>query len=209
MRQGGAVPVGVCGMGASRILTAKHLAATTALLCLAACGSPKTDQSAPEKDQPAAAANAAKAASVLDVKFQPGRWETLVKIEKFEMGSVPSAMREAMKSSMSKQETAIYCLTAEEAAKPSTNFFNRNPGSDCKYSKFETGGGKLDAAMTCDGPGGGPNGGHTVLLNGTYSSDSYAMTMAMAGEVGPGMPMQMTMNLSSRRTGECTGDEDK
>ena len=181
-----------------------HLAAALALLGLTACSGSKEEAPTPKAEKKAAG-KSGKKGPAMQVRFQPGRWDTTVKVDKLELGNAPEAVRRAVQSAMGKEHSFAYCLTPEEAAKPDSNFFNQGKKSDCTYDEYEVKGGRLDAKMTCKGP----DGDQTVSLNGTYAADTYSMTMSTSGNMGQGIPMLMTMNLSSRRTGECTGNEGK
>jgi hypothetical protein len=66
------------------------------------------------------------------------------------------------------------------------------------------GGGKIDAKMTCKAE----QGTQTMTMNGSYTPETYQMTMAVNGMGPMGKAMSMQMELSAKRTGECTGKEE-
>jgi len=109
-----------------------------------------------------------------------------------------------MKQHMGTTQTFASCLTPEEAAKPKADFF-QGKDSGCTYEKFSMGDGKVDAVMTC-GRGGSSQ---KMTMMGTYGEQSYDMKVTADGEAGPGMPMSMAMSISSRRVGDCNGNEEK
>lgn len=65
------------------------------------------------------------------------------------------------------------------------------------------GGGKIAVDMTCDHNGSK----QAMKMNGSYSEEAYAMNVTSDGEMQPGKPMSMAMELSARRVGECDGKE--
>jgi hypothetical protein len=65
------------------------------------------------------------------------------------------------------------------------------------------GGGKIDAKMSCKSQ----QGVQAMTMAGTYTADSYDMTMSINGQGPEGKAMSMTMALSAKHNGECTGQE--
>ena len=47
-----------------------------------------------------------------------------------------------------------------------------------------------------------------MTMTGTYDASNYEIHINSKAEVQPGMPMDMTMAITSKRTGDCTGQED-
>ena len=137
-------------------------------------------------------------------KFNPGRWEATVKLEKLDIPGMPPEAKKMMQQHMSATQTSVSCLTPEKAEKPDASFFQPD-ASGCIYEKFDMADGKLDAVMTCE------NGGQMqkISLNGTYDEENYNMRMSSEG-VGPdGKPVSMDMTVVSRRVGECNGKEEQ
>ena len=139
----------------------------------------------------------------------PGHWKTRMAIKEMAIPGMPPEMAEKMKAHMGQGKTFETCLTPAEANKPKADFF---AGADksCRYEKFEMGGGKIDMVMQCARAGGN----QTMVMNGTYSDNSYQMTMSSTGTGAPNDPMagpmagmSMKMAMDARRTGECTGKE--
>ncbi len=174
--------------------------AAPALFLLTACGSANDGDEADGESVEGSAVNVMQS----DIRPTPGRWESSVKIAKIDMPGMPAAMQEQMKQHMSVTQTYVSCLTPEEAEKPDADFFQ--PGqSGCKYSKFDMGAGKVAAEMTCEHDGVSQQ----MQMTGTYSEESYSMDISTDGEFAPGQRMSMTMNVSSHRVGDCTGEEQK
>jgi hypothetical protein len=177
-----------------------HSVAALALLGLTACGS---DPAPPPKTETKKAAKPAKPAGPVEIRFAPGRWESTMKLEKLDMGNVPPQVRQVIEAELGKEQKFAYCLSPEEAAQPGAKFFNRDNKGDCTYDEYTAKGGRIDVKMSCPTP----QGSQKVTLAGTYAADTYSMTMSSSGDAGMGVPMLMTMSLSSRRVGSCTGDE--
>ena len=145
------------------------------------------------------------AASASGQFVSPGRWETTMKITDISMPGAPAGMAEQMKGKMP-SKAAVSCLTPEEAKAPKGNFFGGQ--RDCTYDHFTMANGKLDAKMVCKAQGQT----RTMLMKGNYSADTYQMTVESTGNAeqkGPMAGMSIKMEMDAKRTGDCTGDENK
>lgn len=186
-----------------RSLTFAALMGATAL-GLAGCGGNPPE---PAKDETANAApkagEKARPKGPVEIRFDPGRWESTMKIEKLDLGNLPPQVRQVIEGELGKERKFDYCLTPEEAAKPDSKFFNRGESDDCTYDEYTMADGHLDIKMSCKVP----QGTQKVTLTGTYSASNYSMTMSTSGDAAMGTPMLMTMSLASRRAGACRGDE--
>lgn len=169
-----------------------------AALALAGCSSEKavtaTDASVSE---------VAKKVAGSGLKFNPGRWESSMKFVKLEMEGMPPEAKAMMSKMLGKDRTFASCLTKEAAEKPEARFFGQ-ADERCKYDTFSMGGGKIDAKMTCKAE----QGTQTMTMAGRYTPDTYEMTMSTNGKGIEGKPMSMTMALSAKHSGECTGKEE-
>jgi hypothetical protein len=119
------------------------------------------------------------------------------------MEGIPPEAKEMMAKAMGKDRTFASCLTKEEAEKPEAKFFGQ-ADERCKYDSFTMGGGKIDAKMSCKSE----QGVQKMNMAGTYTPDAYDMTMAINGQGPNGQAMSMTMGISSKHNGECTGKEE-
>lgn len=174
----------------------------SAPLILAACNSSPTVTATNASVQEVS--NKVAAASANGQFVSPGRWETTMKIDEMTMPGMPPAMAEKAKARMAQAKTITSCLTPEEAKAPKGNFFGAQ--RDCKYDHYTMAGGSIDAKMVCNV--GGQT--RTMTLVGTYSPDSYHMTVNSTGSAAPGPMggMSVKMTMDAKRTGECTGKED-
>lgn len=144
------------------------------------------------------------AAARQEVRFNPGRWESTVKVLDVQAPDMPPQAVAMMKSAMGNASgrTAAACLTKEQAAKPNATFFN-NADKSCVFDHYTMGGGTIDAAMRC-----GPDPAHKaeVSMKGTYAPDHYAMDMTSA-TTGPTGKIDIHMAIDSKRVGDCNGTE--
>jgi Protein of unknown function (DUF3617) len=110
-----------------------------------------------------------------------------------------------MGSAMKKANAAphSYCVTPEQASKPSAELFAGKGSGDCRYDKFTMCDGRIDAAMTCTRKG--TPGTMTMATSGTYSSTAYAVAMDMkvSNPQVPGGAMMMKARTKGTRTGDC------
>ncbi|MEO0032788.1 MAG: hypothetical protein RIS94_2546 [Pseudomonadota bacterium] len=177
------------------------LAFVAVTLPLAACKQKAVEATNEKPSEVAARVAAANAGGA--PQFQPGRWETAIQIVKMDMDGVPPEAKTMMERMMGKGRTVTSCLTTEQAEKPGGKFFGQ-ADQNCTYDHFSMNGGQIDAKMTCKTP----HGAQVMTMNGTFTPASYESTMQMEGEGPTGQGMTMTMHLSAKRTGDCTGKED-
>ncbi|MDG2004168.1 MAG: DUF3617 domain-containing protein [Novosphingobium sp.] len=170
----------------------------TGALAVSACGGGDTIEAENESVE-AVAEKVAKA----DVRPNPGRWESKMKIVKMELPGLPAEAQGMMKSQLGKVTTSASCLTKEEAEKSEQDLFMPPKTSDCKYNSFSMGGGKLEADMTCQENGSA----QAMKMSGTYSENAYAMQVSADGKIGD-QAMSMAMEVESKRVGDCDGSEE-
>ena len=149
-----------------------------------------------------------RAAAAEEAFVEPGKWETKVSLLDVDIPGMPPEMATRMKQTMGKMQENSFtsCLTEEEVKRPKEDFFAGH-SKDCRYDHFTMSGGKIDAALRCEGK---PEGGAmTMTVNGTYSPDSYEATMAMDVSGGREGGMKMRSHSQSHRVGQCTAAEIK
>jgi len=132
--------------------------------------------------------------------IRAGQWRSTITFEEMSAPGMPPAAAEQMARMTGPSQTFESCLTEEEAARPSEEFF---AGRDrqCRYDHFRMGGGRIDSRMRCDQGGAS----QVMELEGTYSPDSYdmRMTTSIEGASGAAGEMRMRMRVEARRVGEC------
>jgi hypothetical protein len=136
--------------------------------------------------------------------ISPGKWQSKVTIESMDVPGMPAEIAQRMKQTMAQVRGFESCLTKEDVKQPKEDFFT-GKNDQCRYDHFTMSGGKIDAVMRCDEG----NGTQVMRMAGTYSPDSYQMSMAMEheGAKADDGAMTMKMRVEARRVGQCTGDE--
>jgi len=171
----------------------------TCTAALAACGrEPEVDaRNASAED---VAEQVADASGGSEAFVRPGKWESRVQIEEFDLPGAPAEAKTAMRSMYDRAMVSESCLTPENAKRPKEDFF-AGKDKNCRYDHFTMGDGKIDAAMKCTGEGMA----QTMTMQGSYSPDAYQMRMSMKADAGAGPPggMTMTMRVDAKRVGEC------
>lgn len=169
------------------------------LLPLAACdGGAVSERNASVAEVAAKARNA--------VRIEPGLWTTTTDVQAIEVpGMDEPRIMEGITDQLKKRHATAttHCVTPEEASRPPSEMFAGKNSGECRYDKFDMGGGRLNAAMTCS-PQGQP-GKMTMTMAGSYSSTSYdlAMEMKVSNPAMPGGGMTMKANTKGTRTGAC------
>ena len=164
----------------------------SALLLLAACG----DAS---KDADKTATSAVTPPAPAQVRFQPGKWQATSELVKMEVPGMPPEMA---KANIGQKTSFEHCITAEQAAKPPSEFFTNAKQTDCTSKNFSMVGGKLAATMVCVDQKTKTN--MTMTMQGDYHPDSYTATMTMVTDGMPnGGEMKITATTSGKRVGDC------
>ena len=136
------------------------------------------------------------------VKREAGNWKTDVKLVKFEVPGMPEEMKAGMKQMMEGASGLDQCFTQEQVDKEDiTAELAKGPGNggECKWSKKDVAGGKIDVAGTCTANG------QTVemAMNGTMEPKKTDVTVTTKGKIPTGGDMEMIMQMTSTHTGPC------
>ncbi|MET0365696.1 MAG: DUF3617 domain-containing protein [Sphingobium sp.] len=182
-----------------------RIGGTAALvLALAACGSKPTVTA--QNASTAEVAQKVKEAGIADDDFiSPGQWQMTMTVNDMKIPGMPPQMAKQMQGRLGQPHVSEHCVTEEEAKKPKEGFFAGEQAKSCRYDSFTLGGGRIAMVMHCDSAAGGKQ---TMKMDGTYSADSYHMTVASQVEGKAGQPMSgMTVNatMDAKRLGVCTG----
>lgn len=172
---------------------------SAAALSLAACSS--------EPDGPPSAEDVAEAAENL-VKPTPGLYRSTANITQFEIPGLPPEQAAQMKEMMGSaaSQSSESCLTEEQAKDGFKTMAKQlgegQQGVKCEFAKFDAKGSKLDADLTCSGPGGVKvNMGMVGDIEPTQST--MTMTMSQKNAAIPGGEVRMVMEVKSERIGDC------
>jgi hypothetical protein len=162
------------------------------LLLLAGCG--EKPESAENDGATAPAPLAAK-----PVTFLPGKWQATSELVKMEVPGMPPEMA---KANVGQKTSFEHCITAEQAAKPPSDFFTNAKQTDCTSKSYSMAGGKLSATMVCVDQKTKTN--MTMTMQGDYHPDSYTAMMTMVTDGMPnGGEMKITATTSGKRVGDC------
>lgn len=140
------------------------------------------------------------------VKIEPGQWKATTEVVSIDMpGLKDERMLKAITDGMkqSKATNFEHCVTPEEASKPSSEMFAGKNNGNCVYDKFDMGGGRISATMSCNPPD--KTSKMQMAMAGTYSPTAYDMTMdmKMTNAAMPGGGMTMKAHTKGARTGVC------
>jgi len=179
------------------------LIAAAFVLPLVACNSgpnvSATNASTKEVAEKVAAANGGGA------MIEPGRWEGSMTMHEMDMPGLPPEVKAQMKKQLSTAHSFVNCVTEEDVKNQKALYTGDD--KNCKYDHFTLGGGKIDAAMTCNRGDGGKM---AMAMTGDYSSGSYHMDMNTKAEgAGPMGSMTMKMSVDAKRVGACRGTKDE
>lgn len=184
----------------------KLLLLTLPLALLAGCDSgPEVDVTNASVEEVANQVRAADGGtSNGDGFIRAGLWSTKVTLAEFDMPDMPAQVREQMQARMTRVQDHQTCLSADEVRKPKEDFF-AGANKSCRYDHFRMGDGKIDARMRCAADGMSQQ----MEMSGTYSPDSYRMSMTTRAqaEASPMGPMTMKMNVESTRIGDCAKEQ--
>ena len=136
------------------------------------------------------------------VKREAGNWKTDVKLVKFEVPGMPPEMKDGMAKMMEGASGMDQCFTQEQVDKEDiASELAKGPGNggECKWSKKDVSGGKIDVAGTCTANG------QTVemAMNGTMETKKTDVTVTTKGKIPTGGDMEMIMQMTSTHTGPC------
>ena len=138
------------------------------------------------------------------VKREAGNWKTDVKLVKFEVPGMPPEMKDGMAKMMEGASGMDQCFTQEQVDKEDIAAeLAKGPGNggECKWSKKDVSGGKIDVAGTCTANG------QTVdmAMAGTMEAKKTDVTITTKGKMPTGQgEMEMVLQMTSTHTGPCT-----
>ncbi|UKK84408.1 DUF3617 domain-containing protein [Sphingopyxis sp. BSN-002] len=136
-------------------------------------------------------------------KREAGNWRTDVKLVKFEVPGMPPEMKDGMAKMMEGTSGVEQCFTQEQVDKediPAELARDASKGGDCKWSKKDISGGKLDVAGTCTANG------QTVdlAMNGTLGAKKTEVNITVKGKSPTGQgDYEMVLQKIETHTGPC------
>ncbi|MXO85788.1 DUF3617 family protein [Altererythrobacter aurantiacus] len=182
--------------------------ATGLALVLAACGSADEAETDPALGGDTAAASGEAlsddeliAAGREITRPEPGQYRSEVELVNVDIPGAPQAQVDMMRRMFadSASTTTEYCITPEDAERGFEEMVRGGQRGDCEFQKFDTAGGNIDAAMTCQHGQGTAN----ITMQGEATATTSDMTMTMRQDGGEMGRVSMTMNVKHRRIGDC------
>lgn len=182
--------------------------AAGALLPLAACNqAPSTEESARQTGvvrlENASMEDVAKQSAAAEAKApgqSPGQWEEGEQLVGIEAGGAPEAQVAPLKAQVGKPpQMRSGCRTAQDVKPFDVSQFPAMQ-SICRFPRFKSAGGKVDAVLECTTPK-GPS---RVTVTGTQSPNAYDLTMKRSMTLpGQAKESSMTIRLTGKRLGAC------
>lgn len=166
------------------------------LLALAACDTgPKVSV---ENATPEEVAAEMKKSGVAEQLRKPGQWQTTMSVVSIEAPGMPPEAVGQMRQMMGNGQSTERCVTEEEL-KQVESFIGQN-NANCRFDHYRVSAGKIDGKAKCSQ---GPVN-QLMTMNGSFTTDSSDMTIRSESSGGPpGQNMKVTMNIKSKRLGEC------
>jgi hypothetical protein len=161
-------------------------------LALVACGKSGEQNGG---NQSAAAKGPGGSAPAVQMKLNPGLWETNVEMA---VSGLPANVAAMMKGT---KVTTRSCVTQEEASRPSGEIFAGKQRDGCTYSDYSVSGGRIHGKMSCTGNNG--QGAMTMVMDGKYGGDSFDVTMNVDTKAA-GQSMAIGSHTTGRRIGACS-----
>ena len=172
--------------------------ASLATVLLAGCGSPE-----PTEGEPKTMIEAKAEASKID-RPRPGQYRQVVEITRFEMPTIPNEDSDRMAEMVKATQETEFCLTKEESEKGFRDMFQDvGKGGECRYSRFDVTGGKVDAQLDCASV---TEGTATFVLSGNVGPNGSDVTIDadMKNPSSPTGTAKIGMHMKTDRLGDCT-----
>ena len=176
-----------------------RLAMILPLASIAACGSEPDvkmeNASVAEVAEEMRQAGAAKS-------LNPGKWEHKIDLIEFDMPGMSPAEKSVIQNAIDRVQRYEHCLTPEQAAKPSEDFFTQ-ANQNCRFEHYEWANGKIDMKMNCTTA----EGQMTMVQTGRYGADAFSTAMTQTTSAGGTQHMSIKAKVEARRIGDCDGKE--
>ena len=134
--------------------------------------------------------------------LNPGKWEHKIDLIEFDMPGMPPEAKSMMQNAIDRVQRYEHCLTPEQAARPSEDFFTQ-ANQDCRFEHYEWANGKIDMKMNCTTP----EGRMTMVQTGRYEPDAFSTAMTQDISAGGTQRMSIKDKVEARRIGDCDGKE--
>jgi hypothetical protein len=121
--------------------------------------------------------------------IQPGQWQETALVLDVQASGVLGGMLRAMKG---KTKYKTVCITPAQAADGLRSSMDEGGQSKCRFSRYTMAGGRIDAAMTCQGN-------LAIQMTGSYSPTSFDII----SDGTKGTTMRMRTRTTGKRVGGC------
>lgn len=165
------------------------------------------DKPEPQEVSPKTMAEAKAEARKID-RPRPGQYKQVVAITRFEMPNIPQADSDRMAEMVKATQETEFCLTPEESEKGFRDMFQDvGKGGECRYSRFDVGGGKVDAQLDCSSV---TEGTATFVLSGNVGPEGSDVTIDadMNNPQSPTGTARIGMRMTTTRQGDCAASSD-
>ena len=167
------------------------IAASLALLPAACGGGAPSDE--------AILAEAGKLAQPL-----PGKYRSVTRLTRFELPNASPQEADRLRTLMGGlvPQASEFCLSAAQARDGFAQMLRRSQQGDCRFARFGADASRLNAEMRCTGAAGSTS---TVVMEGEGGARRSRMTLRVDQRAAsiPGGELQMELEVSNRRTGDC------
>lgn len=130
----------------------------------------------------------------------PGKYRSTVTFSEISIPNLPPQVAKMMQGQMKRGYSTEFCITPEQAQRPSPETFGARRSKDCKYEKFSMVGGKADVIMVCNVKGQGKMRSH---VTGTFGRSSYTMYQDTTINNAKTGTMRMKGTVSGKHLGAC------
>lgn len=138
------------------------------------------------------------------VSLQPGQWESTVQFTTIDMPGAPPGAAEAMRAMLGQPQTRSSCMSAEEAANPSSRFAAPEVGNaGCQFEPNGFANGTINVRGTCTSA---ERGNLQMTMTGNYTATTMEATINQTMTAPPNTPGPQSIRLEGRMTARRTGD---
>jgi len=134
----------------------------------------------------------------------PGLYRSTTKLTGFELSGADPQLSDQMRDRFGLVSPAEseYCLTPEDAARGFEGVVRQTQQGDCAIERFDAGGTRLSAQMTCNG---GNKLTSRISVEGTGEPDRshIVLEIVQSGPAIAGGSATISMEIDSRRIGDC------
>lgn len=145
------------------------------------------------------------AADTAEPSLTPGHWDIIVVAHDLGKPEEPSVVQQEIAALMGIPPEQHICVTPEASKQQRSPWASNLAAKGCGYDRRETSGGKIDVKMSCKLG----NASVKSSMTGSYGPDKYDLVLTLDGNDAGETGLAMQLSTSGRRSGECTGKEDK